>query len=180
MIDWQLQFTFDNFFRFSIQRISYSTLFMSTTVCSSACRKYEPLIVAVTLSHILLFLVIICTRLHTVAAFYIYQYVFSHHCCLLCLLHISSLGFAVVYFSYACVIYSGFFRGFVVVFLSLSTVAFNKFCCKFSIFQQFQYYLLYICITPTWYISTSGSYITCTYTDNSYCSLIYCSNFLMA
>ena len=39
--------------------------------------------------------------------------------------------------------------------------------------------MLYICIIPTWYISTSGSYITCTYTDNLYFSLIYCSNFLM-
>ena len=48
MIDWQLQFTFDNFLRFSIHRLRYSTLFMSTTVCSSACRRYEPLIVAVT------------------------------------------------------------------------------------------------------------------------------------
>ena len=73
MIDWQLQLTFDNFLRFSIYRLSYSTLFMSTTVCSSACRKYEPLIVAVTLSYILLFLVIRCTGLYTVVEIYIYQ-----------------------------------------------------------------------------------------------------------
>ena len=72
MIDWQLQVTFDNFLRFSIYRLSYSTLFMSTTVCSSACRRYEPLIVAVTLSYILLFLVITCTGLYTVVAIYLY------------------------------------------------------------------------------------------------------------
>ena len=54
MIDMQLQFTFDNFLRFSIYRLSYSTLFMSTTVCSSACRRYEPLIVAVNLSYLVI------------------------------------------------------------------------------------------------------------------------------
>ena len=59
-IDWQLQLTFDNLCRFSIYRLSCSTVFMSTIMCSSACRRYEPLIVAVTFSHILLFLVITC------------------------------------------------------------------------------------------------------------------------
>ena len=49
MIDWQSQLAIDNFFRFSIYRLSYSILFMSTTVCLSACRIYEPLIVAITL-----------------------------------------------------------------------------------------------------------------------------------
>ena len=29
------------------------------------------------------------------------------------------------------------------------------------------------------YIPIPGTYVTCTYTDNLYCSLIYCSNFLM-
>ena len=57
---------------FSIYRLSYCALFMSTTVCSSACRRYEPLIVAVTLSYILLFLVITCTGLYTVVAIYLY------------------------------------------------------------------------------------------------------------
>ena len=47
VIDWQLELTFDNFLRISIYRLSYSTLFMSATVCSSACRRYEPLIVTV-------------------------------------------------------------------------------------------------------------------------------------
>ena len=98
---------------------------------------------------------------------------------LVCLLHISCLGFAVVYFAIGCAPYSGFFRGFVVAFLAFFTVVFKTFCCRFPVFQEFQYCLLYICIIPTWYISTSGSYITCTYTDNLYCSLIYCSNFLM-
>ena len=32
-IDWQLQLTFDNFLRFSVYRLNYSTLFMSTIVC---------------------------------------------------------------------------------------------------------------------------------------------------
>ena len=68
MIDWQLQLTFDNFFRFSTYRLTYSTLFMNTTVCSSACRRYEPLIAAVTFSYILLFLVITCTGVYTVVA----------------------------------------------------------------------------------------------------------------
>ena len=63
---------FDNFLRFSIYRLSYSSLFMSTTVCSSACRRYEPLIVAVTLSYILLFLVITCTGLYALVAIYMY------------------------------------------------------------------------------------------------------------
>ena len=39
--------------------------------------------------------------------------------------------------------------------------------------------MLNIGVIPTWYISTSGSYIKCAYTDNLYCSLIYCSNLLM-
>ena len=55
MIDWQVQFTFDNFFRFSIYRLGYSTLFMSTTMCSSACRRYEPVIVTVILSYFAVF-----------------------------------------------------------------------------------------------------------------------------
>ena len=47
---------------FFIYRLSYSTLFMSTTMCSSAFCRYEPLlIVAGTLSDILLFLGITCT-----------------------------------------------------------------------------------------------------------------------
>ena len=77
MIDWQLQFAFDNLVRFSIYRLSYSTLLMSTTVCSSACRRYEPLIVAVTLSCNLLFLVnnmywLICigSHFHILVSFY--------------------------------------------------------------------------------------------------------------
>ena len=72
MSDWQLQVTFDNFLRFSIYRLSYSTLFMSTTVCSSACRRYEPHIIAVTLPYILLYLVITCSGLYTVVAIYLY------------------------------------------------------------------------------------------------------------
>ena len=66
------------------------------------------------------------------------------------LLHISSLDFAVVYFAFACAPC----RGFVVAFLAFFIVVFKTFCCRFSIFQEFQYYLLYIYITPTWYIST--------------------------
>ena len=54
-------------------RLGYSTLFMSTTVCSSACRRYKPLIFAVNLFYILLFLVITCTSLYTVVAIYLYQ-----------------------------------------------------------------------------------------------------------
>ena len=65
MIDWRLQDTFDNFLRFSIYRLSYSTLFMTTTVCLSTCRRHEPLIVAVTLSDNLL--------AYIVVAIYIYQ-----------------------------------------------------------------------------------------------------------
>ena len=131
MIDWQLQFTFDNFLRFSIHRLRYSTLFMSTTVCSSACRRYEPLIVAVTLSYFAVF------------NYYMYWliYMYWHQLQLLpvlaftytstflpitvvfvCLLHISSLGFAVVYFALACTPYSDFFRGFVVAFQAFFTL----------------------------------------------------------
>ena len=71
MIDWQLQLNY-NFLRYSIYRLSYSTLFMSTTVCSLACRRYEPFIVVETLPQILLFLVITCAGLYTVVAIYIY------------------------------------------------------------------------------------------------------------
>ena len=76
MIDWQLQSTFDNFLRFSIYRLGYSTLFMSTTGCSSACRRYEPLIVAVTLSYFAVFsynlywLVYSGSHLHILVTFY--------------------------------------------------------------------------------------------------------------
>ena len=97
-----------------------------------------------------------------------------------CLLHISSLSFAVVYFALGCAPCSDFFKVFVVAFLAFFTVVFNKtFCCRFSASQWFEYYLLYKCTTSGWHISTSGSYITCTCTDTLYCSLIYCSNFLM-
>ena len=76
MIHWQLQFSFDNFLRFSMYRLSYSTLFMSTTVCSSACRRYEPLIVAVTLSYFSAFsyymywLIYSGSHLHILVSFY--------------------------------------------------------------------------------------------------------------
>ena len=73
MIDWQLQFAFDNFLRFSIYRMGHSTLFMSTTVCSSACRRYEPLIVAVTLSYFAIFsYYMYWLNIYTVVAIYIY------------------------------------------------------------------------------------------------------------
>ena len=73
MIDWQLQLTFDNFLRFFyIYRLIYSVLFMSTRVCSSAYRRYETLIVSVTLSYILLLLVVTSTGLYTVVAIYMY------------------------------------------------------------------------------------------------------------
>ena len=93
------------------------------------------LIVAVTLPQILLFLVITCTDLYK---FLPITVVF------VCLLHISSLGFAVVYFALACAPCSGFFRGFLAAFLAFYsfsgihhfTVVFNKiFCCRFSAFQ---------------------------------------------
>ena len=57
---------------FSIYRFSYFILFTSTAVCLSACRRYVPLVVAVTLSYVLLFLVITCIGLYTVVAIYIY------------------------------------------------------------------------------------------------------------
>ena len=63
---WQLHLaTFDNFLRFSIHRLDYSTLFMSTTVCSSACRIYEPHIVALILSYFAVF------------SYYIYWLIYS-------------------------------------------------------------------------------------------------------
>ena len=65
MIDWQLEFTFDNSLRFSIYRLGYSTLLMSTPVCSSACRRYEPLTVAVTLSYFAVF------------SYYMYWHIYS-------------------------------------------------------------------------------------------------------
>ena len=76
MIDWQLQFTFDNFLSFCIYRLDYSNLFMSTTVCSSACRRYEPLIAAVALPYFLAFsyyiywLIFSCRHLHILVSFY--------------------------------------------------------------------------------------------------------------
>ena len=111
MIDWQLQLTFDNFLRFPIYRLSYSTLFMNTTVCSSACRRSEALIVAVTMSYILLFLVITCTGLYKVVAIYIYKFL-PITIVFVCLLQISSLGSAVVHFTFACASYKWFFQRF--------------------------------------------------------------------
>ena len=169
MIDWQLQVTFDNLLRFSIYRLSYSTLFMSTTVCSS------------TLCHIFC-----CFQLLHVLAYiqwqpftYIYQYVFTHHCYVCMPSAYFLCRFCSSLFAFAGTPYGGFFRGFVVAYLAFFTPVFKTFCCRFSVFQQFQYYLLYICIIPTWHVSTSDCYITCIYTDNLYCSLIYCNNFLM-
>ena len=57
---------------FCIYRLSSSISFVSTAVCSSVCRRYEPLTVAVTFSYILLFLVVTCTGLYAVVAVYIY------------------------------------------------------------------------------------------------------------
>ena len=130
MIDWQLQFTFDNFLRFSIHRLRYSTLFMSTTVCSSACRRYEPLIVAVTLSYILLYLVITCTGLYTVVTFYtsaLYLYAF-------CIFPLQVLQQFILPFYVAT--YSGFFRGYVVAFLAFLQQFFKTFCSRFSAFSS--------------------------------------------
>ena len=150
MIDWQLQFAFDNFLRFSIYRLSYSTLFMSTTVCSSACRRYEPLIVAVTLSYNLLLLHVLFQLLHVLAYMHWQPFTYTSKFLLITvvfvyLLHISSLGFGVVYFAFACAPC----RGFVVAFLAFFIVVFKAFCCRISVFQEFQYYLLYIYIIPT-------------------------------
>ena len=163
----------------SLDFLSYSTLFMSTTVCSSACRRYEPLIVAVNLSYFAVFsyyiywLIYTGCHLHILVRFYrslLLFYVF-------CTFPLQGLQwFILPLHAHLIVIFSEVlqqhFRRFLQQF-------FNTSCCRFSVFQQFQYYLLYIGIIPTWYISTSGSYITCTYTDNLYCSLIYFSNFLM-
>ena len=53
--------------------MGHSTLFMSTTVCSSACRRYEPLIVAVTLSYFAIFsYYMYWLNIYTVVAIYIY------------------------------------------------------------------------------------------------------------
>ena len=68
--------TFDNFLRFSIYRLDYSNLLMSTTVCSSACRRYEPIVVAVTLSYFPAFiyykywLIFSGSHLHILVSFY--------------------------------------------------------------------------------------------------------------
>ena len=95
MIDQQILLIFDNFLRFSIYRLSYSALFMSTTVC------YQH---AVDMN--------LCSN------FVIHFAVFSYHMYWLIysgshfLLHISSLGFAVIYFELACTPYNGFFQSF--------------------------------------------------------------------
>ena len=175
MIDWQLQLVFDNYLRF----LYIQTFFISTTVCSSACRRCERLIVAVTfVVHIFC-----CLQLLHVLA-YMQQQPFIYTSKFLpitvvfaCLLHISSLGFAVIYLHlhlHLMVVFQRFCSSI----SGISCSRFKTFCCRFSVFQQLQCYLLYICFVPTLYISTSGSYIACTY-RYLYCSLIYCSNFLM-
>ena len=89
---------------------------MSTTVCSSECTRYESLKVAVTLSYFAVFsyymywLIYSGTHLNILVSFLLITVAFA------CLLHISSLGFAVVYFAFACAPYSNFFGGFVVAF----------------------------------------------------------------
>ena len=181
MIDWQLEYTFDNSLRFSIYRLGYSTLFMSTPVCSSACRRYEPLTVAVTLSYFAVFsyymywLIYSGSHLHILVSFYpslLCLYAF-------CIFPLQVLQqFILPLHAHLAVVFSEvsqqhfwhflqqfLIRHFVVDFLHFSSS--DIICCTHVLF------------IPTWYISTSGSYITCIYTDNLYCSLIYCSNFLM-
>ena len=119
------------FLDFSIYRLNYCTLFMSTTTCS----RNEPFIVAVTLSYFFLFLFVTCTGLHIVVAITFASNFLPIAVVFVCLLHISSLGFAVVHFALACAPYSGFFRSFVVAFLAFFTVLFSSFCCRFFVFQ---------------------------------------------
>ena len=161
---------------FSIHRLSYLTLFMSTTVCSSPCRRYS-------CSNFIIYFAVF-QLLHVLAFIQWQPFTYTTTFLLITIVlvylqHISSPRFAIVHFAFASAPYSGFFKGFVIAFLEFFRVGFKRFSWRSSVFQQFQYYLLYICIILTWYISTSGSYITCTYTDNSCYSLIYCSNFLM-
>ena len=141
MIDWQLQFTFDNFLRFSIHRLRYSTLFMSTTVCSSACRRYEPPIVCSN------FVIFCCFQLLHVLA-YIQWQPFTYTSKFLpitvvfvCLLHISSLGFALV------APYSDFFRGFVVAFQAFYSSFLRCFVVDFLYFSSSNI----ICYTHRYY-----------------------------
>ena len=107
---------------------------MSTTVCSSECTRYESLKVAVTLSYFVVFsyymywLIYSGSHLNILVSFLLITVVFA------CLLHISSLGFAVVYFAFACAPYSNFFGGFVVAFQVFFTKFFKTFCCIFFVF----------------------------------------------
>ena len=138
MIDWQLQLTFNDFLRyFYIQTQLFYFIYEYYSMLSE-CRRYGSLTVAVTLTYMLLFLL-----LHVLA--YVQWQPFTYTSKFLpitvvfvCLLHISSLGFAVVYFAFACAPQSGDFRGFVVAFLAFFTVVFKTFCCRFFVFQQFE------------------------------------------
>ena len=151
MIDWQLQVTFDNFLRFSIYRLSYSTLFMSTTVCSSACRRYEPLIIAVTLPYILLYymfwLIYCCSHLLILVSFY------SSLLCLyaFCIFPLQVLQQFILPLDVHLI----------AVFSEILQQHFWHFLQQFLIRQcyLFQYYLLYICIIPRWFISACGCYM---------------------
>ena len=149
MIDWQLQFTFDNFLSFCIYRLDYSNLFMSTTVCSSACRRYEPLIAAVALPYFLAFsyyiywLIFSCRHSHILVSFYpslLCLYAF-------CIFPLQVLQqFILPLHAHLIVIFSEVLQQYFRHFLQQ---LFKTFCCTFSVFQQFQYYLLYIGIIPT-------------------------------
>ena len=115
---WQLHLaTFDNFLRFSIHRLDYSTLFMSTTMCSSACRRYEPLIVALILSYFAVFsyyiywLIYSGSHLHILVSFYPSLLV-----CMPSAYFLFRFCSGLFYFTFACAPSSDFFRGFLVAF----------------------------------------------------------------
>ena len=154
MIDWQLEYTFDNSLRFSIYRLGYSTLLMSTPVCSSACRRYEPLTVAVTLSYFAVFSYYMCwfiqrgSHLPILVSFYPLLLCLYAFCIfpvqflqqLFCLCICTLQRFFQIYCSISGIFYGSFLRHFVVYFLYFSSS--NIFCYTQVIYPHGIYLLL--------------------------------------
>ena len=114
---------------------------MSTTVCSSACRRYSCsnfIIYFAVLSCYMYWLIYCGSHLHILVCFYP-----PLLCCMPSAYFLSKFSSSLVAFACFCRFCSSISGTF--------CSSFKTFCYRFPVFQLFQYYLLYICIVPTWF-----------------------------